>query len=332
MVRFVPVEPSMQKIVQCVISYNLIQIPYGMHIGIVQVGQCGNQIGHQLWPFLLDTRPLPPLPPSITTPSSPGVGSVFVAADGRARCVLVDTEPKPIRMLTAGPLASLFREESIVLEQSGRGNNWAMGYFGALRHKQKRQSPPNGLGRHRRARPAEDMDDPELIRASMACIEREIERGCECGGLVFIHSLAGGTGSGVGSRLLELTRKSYPALPIINIAVAACRQGEVPVQNLNTVLTLAMLLRYSNAVLLFHNDEIISQFNSGSPEAQGTTLVEINTYITPIGCTQSAVSGIAGRTLSPALRSYLWLSLCGNLPLGFSGGSACRDTVRKHGS
>jgi cell division GTPase FtsZ len=46
------------------------------------------------------------------------------------------------------------------------------------------------------------------------------------GSVVLIHSLAGGTGSGLGSRIIEEIRDLYPKIPICTISIAACQSGE----------------------------------------------------------------------------------------------------------
>ena len=49
-------------------------------------------------------------------------------------------------------------------------------------------------------------------------------------------SLAGGTGSGLGSRLLESLRCAYPDAYIAVGAVAPSPEGDTPVQSLNVVM------------------------------------------------------------------------------------------------
>ena len=47
---------------------------------------------------------------------------------------------------------------------------------------------------------------------------------------MFIYSLAGGTGSGVGSRLIEAMRDEYSTNMIFNTAVFPTMTGENPLQ------------------------------------------------------------------------------------------------------
>jgi len=96
------------------------------------------------------------------------------------------------------------RAENVVCHPSGRGNNWAMGY-----------------------------DDPQvngekLGDRAMEIFRREVERSDYFAGAVLTHSLAGGTGSGLGSRLLENLRTEYPTSFLTTLSVYPNRVGEIP--------------------------------------------------------------------------------------------------------
>eukprot|EP00906_Rhabdomonas_costata_P025425 RCo036352 len=89
---------------------------------VVQVGQCGNQLGAVLWSLLRRH-----------CEGGPGEGTrgnVFYSSGGKARAVLVDSEPKVLQQIIAQDSFGQFRSDNVVADQSGRGNNWAMGYFG----------------------------------------------------------------------------------------------------------------------------------------------------------------------------------------------------------
>lgn len=83
---------------------------------ILPVGQCGNQISHELM-TLIDNH-------SVSHPLS--------HRDGKLRCVCVDSEPKVIgnNLRSDKKHGNLFREENMIVGQSGRGNNFALGYYG----------------------------------------------------------------------------------------------------------------------------------------------------------------------------------------------------------
>jgi len=61
-------------------------------------------------------------------------------------------------------------------------------------------------------------------------------------GVLTIQSMAGGTGSGLGSYISEEIKELYSKKPLINIAIWPYSTGEIIVQNYNTVLSLSRLI------------------------------------------------------------------------------------------
>lgn len=85
----------------------------------------------------------------------------------------------------------------------------------------------------------------------MECLRKEIERSDFFLGMVMFHSLAGGTGSGLGSRLLETYRDEYGKSYLMTASVWPNSSGETPLQHYNTCFTLASLQKHADAVLMF---------------------------------------------------------------------------------
>eukprot|EP00435_Cladocopium_sp_Y103_P000924 s373_g1.t1 len=87
-----------------------------------------------------------------------------------------------------------------VTAQSGRGGNFALGYTGEL------------AGR------ASTLDgSTEQLWAQAMQVMRMQAEGCHGAhlGTLMTYSLGGGTGSGLGSRLLEEVRDLYPKIPLL---------------------------------------------------------------------------------------------------------------------
>lgn len=82
---------------------------------VLLVGQCGNQVGHDLM-SLIDTSDVHPL----------------CHRDGKLRCVCVDSESKVIgrNYCDDSRRSALYRGGNMISGQKGRGNNWALGYHG----------------------------------------------------------------------------------------------------------------------------------------------------------------------------------------------------------
>jgi len=67
---------------------------------------------------------------------------------------------------------------------------------------------------------------------------------------VVIHSIAGGTGSGLGTRITEACEDEFKSATRLNVAIAPYHFGEVVVQHYNTILSLAKISTSSNGVLV----------------------------------------------------------------------------------
>ncbi|CAD8148091.1 unnamed protein product [Paramecium octaurelia] len=193
-----------------------------MSLGFIQLGQCGNQIGHALFDFMIQE----------TQMSSPGAQALlneifFFERKNKqiAKSLLIDMEPKVVdRCLKAEYYDKAFS----LTKQEGSGNNWAYGF--------------NNHG-------------PANKNAILQIMDSLLE---ECGyleSLFFISSLAGGTGSGLGSYILELMADRYPEIELFNICVMPHLTGEVILQSLNTVLTIGSIYQHSEGIILLQNDE-----------------------------------------------------------------------------
>ena len=92
------------------------------------------------------------------------------------RAVLMDLEPGTMDSVRAGPFGQLFRPDNFVFGQTGAGNNWAKGHY---------------------------TEGAELIDSVLDVVRKEAE-GCDClQGFQLVHSLGGGTGSGMGTLLIS---------------------------------------------------------------------------------------------------------------------------------
>jgi len=62
-------------------------------------------------------------------------------------------------------------------------------------------------------------------------------------GTILVHSLTGGTGSGLGARLIETLRDAYPLAYNTAVSVSPHLSGDSPLQHYNSLLSLAALQR-----------------------------------------------------------------------------------------
>ncbi len=214
----------------------------------ISVGQCGLQLGVAFWKAMAlehgltpsgEKDPNAPLPPS---------GFFYRDQDNRfvPRAVLVDLESRVLNKYR-GHIDQYYNHDNVIdgtyyhkesdddNPGGGAGNNWAQGY-------QKAPRVRNALG-----------------ESILDIVDREVRLAEHVDGFIVIHSVAGGTGSGVGSWLIEQLREVYPMKVIQTISVLPQRGAGVSdttVQPYNTVLTMKRLLKYSDAAMVLDNNKL----------------------------------------------------------------------------
>lgn len=210
-----------------------------MSVITVQLGQCGNQIGRQLFSTLREDALATLRPGEGRGESAYFETSLerFFVADPRnsnplARAVLVDMESKVVQqsLFEASKTGKWHYDPACVYAQKrGSGNNWAKGYH------------------HYGPRASERVLD---------MVQAQAEK-CDClSGFLILMSVAGGTGAGVGSYLTECIKDRYPCSTVLNQVVWPYSAGEVIVQDYNTILTFAHLQKSSDAVIVMQNDQL----------------------------------------------------------------------------
>ena len=223
-----------------------------MSVITVQLGQCGNQIGGQLFSTLYEdacsnihSQRLGSGSVSTTGASScfheASIERFFVSRETRkgpdqvqlqARAVLVDMESKVVHQsLQMGKKSRQWEYDSscVYTQKRGSGNNWANGYC--------KQGPP-------------------AVEHVLDMVQKQAERCDRLDGFLVLMSVAGGTGSGVGALITENLRDFFPHNTIVNQVVWPYVSGEVIVQNYNTTLTTAHLQHSSDAILVLQNDQL----------------------------------------------------------------------------
>jgi len=122
----------------------------------------------------------------------------------------------------------------------GAGNNWAAGYsMGEQVHEEVMDMID---------READGSDSLEVCRlpSSMASTKLILVQG-----FMLLHSIAGGTGSGVGSFLLERLNDRFPKKLIQTYSIFPDTQnsGDVVVQPYNSLLSMRRLTEYADSVV-----------------------------------------------------------------------------------
>ncbi|KAI5958577.1 TUB4 [Candida theae] len=231
----------------------------------IQAGQCGNQVGLQYWQQLAsehginkDGTPTPyPQPQSHngsfpdSQPDSQDSNSgnttsskrlyredhpelFFTFSDSNTytpRSVLIDLEPSVVtKALSTLPMLNP-RSTHVSDHGNGAANNWSNGYKYGSEH----------------------------IESILNLLDKEADKCDNLSQFQLFHSVAGGTGSGCGSKILEVLQDRYTSKKIIttnSIFPSNEKTSDVVVQPYNSLLTLQRLIEFSNATFVFHNDAL----------------------------------------------------------------------------
>ncbi|XP_071042588.1 tubulin gamma-1 chain isoform X2 [Parasteatoda tepidariorum] len=127
------------------------------------------------------------------------------------------------------PYAKLYNPENIYLSEAGggAGNNWAVGYT----------------------------QGEKLYEEIFDIIDREADGSDSLEGFILCHSIAGGTGSGMGSYMLERINDRFPKKLIETYSVFPNQDeiSDVVVQPYNSLLTLKRLTQNADCVVVLDN-------------------------------------------------------------------------------
>ncbi|XP_072041877.1 tubulin epsilon chain-like [Amphiura filiformis] len=224
---------------------------------VIQVGQCGNQIGCRFWDLALREH---------AAHNKSGVydealGSFFRNVDNRyedlpnvdagdtktkirslkARAVMIDMEEGVVNEMVKGSVGELFDHRQLITDVSGCGNNWAVG------HK---------------------LYGVQYRDHIIECVRRAAEQ-CDCLQCFFIiHSMGGGTGSGVGTSILSVLEDEFPEIYRFVTAVYPSSDDDVITSPYNSVLAMHQLTEHADCVMPIENQalhDICHKINQAFP-------------------------------------------------------------------
>ncbi|XP_048838357.1 tubulin delta chain isoform X2 [Brienomyrus brachyistius] len=180
-----------------------------MSLVTLNLGQCGNQVGQELLNVVSNDA-------FNAQKNCPGVqGKTYYACaldrffreeqtgELAARAVLIDMEPKVINHAIATAAKSdmwKYGDGSYFCEKQGSGNNWAKGFC---------------------------VHGPQHEEAVVELVRREVERCDRLAGILTMMSVAGGTGSGMGTYITQCLRDMYPHSFILNHLTWPYSTGEL---------------------------------------------------------------------------------------------------------
>lgn len=201
----------------------------------VQVGQCGNQVGCKFWETISDEHGINPSG-QFEGESDLQLNRLNVyfteATSGRyvPRAILVDLEPSSIDACQQGVYGGLFRPDNFAISDSGAANNFAKGHY---------------------------TEGASLSWSALECIRREAEA-CDClQGFQVVHSIGGGTGSGLGTLLLQKIREEYSDRIIETFSIfPSPKVSDTVVEPYNAVLSVHQLVEHADEVMVIDNEAL----------------------------------------------------------------------------
>ncbi|CAH0553366.1 unnamed protein product [Brassicogethes aeneus] len=168
---------------------------------VIQVGQCGNQIGSALWPLILQEYNLGSdntnkgnnevqkslssffnIKSQKSQHSYQSLGDLY-ENNVKARVICIDMEESVVNRFRLGTLKNIFDKKSFITNYPGSGNNWAEGFW---EHGAK------------------------FKNKILNVIQYVVEQCDSLHGFLVLFSTGGGTGSGLGSYILNLLADYYP--------------------------------------------------------------------------------------------------------------------------
>ena len=198
---------------------------------LIGIGQAGSTIASRACELLFDINEDSKINPFI----NPNRTS--------CKCFLIDSEEKVIKSLTnsKSPISKYFSKYSNLLtNSSGRGSNWALGHSLTFKEFKK---------------------DTNINIECFDKLNSFLEK-CDFISKIFVvHSLGGGTGSGVGTRLIEMINENYPKLEIISCPVFGFNVEKTTLSQFNTFFSLGYVYPIVSKIIRLDNEFISNEKN-----------------------------------------------------------------------
>ncbi|XP_015374670.1 PREDICTED: tubulin beta chain-like isoform X2 [Diuraphis noxia] len=232
-------------------------------------------------------------------------GGVYVP-----RAVLVDWDSTLLNTIGGRHCdGNAYRKENFVGGHGGTGSNWAKGYYGG----------------------------GEMSTRVAEAVRSEVERCDRLQGFQLVHSLGGGTGSGLGGRVLNNVRVSYPNRATHTYSVAPWTAvSDEPAESYNALLSAARLVGGAHATYLADNRALFDACCAGTSGAAAPAYADLNHLVSQIMSGVTTGLRFAGRlnadmkkctaNLVPYPRLHFFVP--GFAPITFRGQTdACAYTV-----
>jgi len=201
----------------------------------LQYGQCGNNMGHTFWQVIADEHDVNEVGVFTGEDSEKMLRlPVFFneSSTGRfvPRVVLADTEHGSLNQIRTTEWGALYHPESFIFGSGGAGNNFARGYKG----------------------------EGAILAEFLKDKVRKYAETCEClVGFQHFHSLGGGTGSGLGTLMLQDLKQEFPHHQQTTYSLYPSPVvSDVTVEPYNAILAHSKLIENSDFTVVFANEAL----------------------------------------------------------------------------
>ena len=146
------------------------------------------------------------------------------------RAILADLDPASIDSIKGGELRKLFITENLLNRGGGAGNSWSKGHY---------------------------TDGVDLANQVLESARREAER-CDCiQGIQVFHSIGGGTGSGMGTRIISKLMEERLASVLTSFThIPHPSVSDIVVEPYNAILSMHSLIECMDQTYLFDNNAL----------------------------------------------------------------------------
>ncbi|XP_060192759.1 tubulin alpha chain-like [Lycium barbarum] len=203
----------------------------------IHIGQAGIQVGNACWELYCLEHGIKPdgqMPGDVTVGGGDDAFNTFFSETGAGkhvpRAVFVDLEPTVIDEVRTGTYRQLFHPEQLISGKEDAANNFARGHY--------------TIGK-------------EIVDL---CLDRIRKLADNCTGLqgfLVFHAVGGGTGSGLGSLLLERLSVDYGKKSKLGFTIYPSPQvSTAVVEPYNSVLSTHSLLEHTDVAILLDNEAI----------------------------------------------------------------------------
>ncbi|MFN6399401.1 MAG: hypothetical protein ACK449_05880 [Planctomycetota bacterium] len=241
-------------------------------IVVIQVGQCGNRLGAKFWELLRTEH-------SIDNDGATEVKDqrqlenleVFFHADvlgapwdnvnqkykigAHVKCtpraVLIDMEPSTLDAINLSDLGRFFKRDNYLYGLAEKKSNWAKGYYN-----NDEDLASNAIERILKE-VAKPRDWKQEAEDRVRYIETYVKKYQDFEGFLFIHSIGGCAGAGLGTYLLSKVRENFPDKTIATFSVfPSTKISDSELEPYNAGLTISQISQIAHLVFCLDNEAV----------------------------------------------------------------------------